>query len=88
MNKNPAYNQEVPCASDGISFSPVKHERRYYSQVKIFFSSGAAQTNGGGSLCMVRNSLVNCATARSVLNANLSVEAILTRLCAALLAIV
>ena len=32
---------------------------RTYSQVRMFFSSGAAQTNGGGSFCMVMYSLLN-----------------------------
>lgn len=30
-----------------------------YSQLRMFFSSGTAQTNGGGSRCMAMYSLVS-----------------------------
>ena len=30
-------------------------------QVRMFFSSGAAHTNGGGSFCIATYSFVNCA---------------------------
>jgi hypothetical protein len=61
----------------------------------MFFSSGAAHTNGGGSLCITTYSFVNCASA---LVSNLVSFTptkfdgyywkMRTRLCAALLAIV
>jgi len=44
-------------------------------QVNIFFSSGEAQTNGGGSLCMATNSLVKRLWAAFVAIANHEEEA-------------
>jgi len=31
-----------------------------YSQLRMFFSSGTAQMNGGGSRCIAMYSLVSC----------------------------
>ena len=58
-----AYDQEVPCSDVSLSCFNEFWTRAVYLQVRMFFSSGAAHTKGGGSLCITTYSFVNCASA-------------------------
>lgn len=49
--------RKFPEETSNISFLEHKSNIVKHAQVKIFFSSGIAQTYGGGSCCMATNSL-------------------------------
>jgi hypothetical protein len=53
-----AYDKEIPW-NTMLSIAQRKSAWCWNVQVRIFFSSGAAQTNGGGSLRIVTYSLVS-----------------------------
>ena len=54
------YDDVVPCGGRSVTFANYDDA---YIQVKMFFSSGAAHTNGGGSRCIATYSLFNCSHA-------------------------
>jgi hypothetical protein len=57
-HRQAAHDKEVPCVLEVSEKGGVQGVVGI--QVRIFFSSGAAQTNGGGSFCIVTYSLVSC----------------------------
>lgn len=52
-----SHDKEVPCRDNQLNMLGNHINRD--AQVKMFFSSGTAHTNGGGSFCMVTYSFVS-----------------------------
>lgn len=79
------YDDVTPCVRREFWDSEIWN--RHNSQFNMFFSSGAAQINGGGSFCMFTYSFVNCAYAYQFRGEALCLRRRRTRLWAAFEAI-